>query len=439
MTIRTKQIRTPLLAAAILCAGATVHADGPNPSELRDLFDAGTRYTQRVEFPSRVGDLGDPESGRANFGVAADGVSGDPSQGLFEGTSAYAGEVVGNGRTCFSCHQAGSAHFGLPPLPLHASVAADDPLLTGFQADAGDDPLGFTNLDELGLILHKPNRFNPLLAEDDPLRQVFFWRRSTRLLNTVFTFGILGDGRARNLVEATRGAVFSHTQNGNLPFHDIVDVQRLQDISAFVEQQIDPPELVALLDSSDPMYQTLVNDPFYTVDVETDAEARGRDVFRHSCMSCHNTPNVFSNIDHVNGSAFSVAPHYGRPMDVGVAQRNALHLEFRRYDAQTGQRVPITIPLIREDGATVQVTVVDDVGVAGATGRYEDLHRFKVPQLRRVRQLGPYFHDNSAATLEDVVDYFNSDDYNHSTDGRKHPIHLNAHQRADLLAFLNVL
>ena len=36
--------------------------------------------------------------------------------------------------------------------------------------------------------------------------------------------------------------------------------------------------------------------------------------------------------------------------------------------------------------------------------------------------LGPYFHDNSTATLEDVVDYFNSDDYNQSTDGRELPI-----------------
>ena len=87
----------------------------------------------------------------------------------------------------------------------------------------------------------------------------------------------------------------------------------------------------------------------------------------------------------------------------------------------------------------MQVPVVDDVGLAGATFRFEDLHKFKVPQLRRVAQLGPFFHDNSAATLAEVVDYFNGDSYNQSVDGRRHPIHMNARERAALLAFLQIL
>jgi cytochrome c peroxidase len=62
-----------------------------------------------------------------------------------------------------------------------------------------------------------------------------------------------------------------------------------------------------------------------------------------------------------------------------------------------------------------------------------------VPQLRNIASLAPYFHDNSAATLEEVVDYFNSDAYNQSVDGREHPIHLGQHERAALLAFLRVL
>ena len=94
---------------------------------------------------------------------------------------------------------------------------------------------------------------------------------------------------------------------------------------------------------------------------------------------------------------------------------------------------------MRQDGEVVQWPVRDDVGAAAATGRYEDLYRFKVPQLRRVSQMAPYFHDNSAATLEEVVDYFNSSDYNHSADGRKFPIHLNHQERGDLLEFLRVL
>jgi cytochrome c peroxidase len=76
---------------------------------------------------------------------------------------------------------------------------------------------------------------------------------------------------------------------------------------------------------------------------------------------------------------------------------------------------------------------------AFVSGRLEDVHRFKVPQLRKIKDLGPYFHDDSAATLEEVVDYFNSDGYNRSADGAKNPVHLNATERANLLEFLKIL
>jgi len=45
----------------------------------------------------------------------------------------------------------------------------------------------------------------------------------------------------------------------------------------------------------------------------------------------------------------------------------------------------------------------------------------------------------SAPTLEAVVDYFNSDAYNRSPDGKKQPIHLNVNERNALLAFLRIL
>jgi cytochrome c peroxidase len=99
----------------------------------------------------------------------------------------------------------------------------------------------------------------------------------------------------------------------------------------------------------------------------------------------------------------------------------------------------LALPLARAAGVTVNVPVVDDVGLAGATGRFEDLHKLKVPRLRRISQPGPYFHDNSVSTLEGVVDYFNGPDYNSSPDGLNHPIHLTQEERSALLAFLRIL
>jgi cytochrome c peroxidase len=44
-----------------------------------------------------------------------------------------------------------------------------------------------------------------------------------------------------------------------------------------------------------------------------------------------------------------------------------------------------------------------DLGRFNVTGRSEDRHVFKVPGLRNVERTAPYFHDGSAATLEDAV------------------------------------
>lgn len=44
-----------------------------------------------------------------------------------------------------------------------------------------------------------------------------------------------------------------------------------------------------------------------------------------------------------------------------------------------------------------------DLGRYNVTGRDEDRHVFKVPSLRNVALTAPYFHDGSAATLEDAI------------------------------------
>ncbi len=42
-------------------------------------------------------------------------------------------------------------------------------------------------------------------------------------------------------------------------------------------------------------------------------------------------------------------------------------------------------------------------GRFNATGDEFDRHRFKVPSLRNIALTAPYFHDSSAATLEDAI------------------------------------
>ena len=53
-------------------------------------------------------------------------------------------------------------------------------------------------------------------------------------------------------------------------------------------------------------------------------------------------------------------------------------------------------------------SVTVDPGVGGVTGRENDLGRFKVPSLRNIGVTGPYMHDGRFATLEEVIDFYNS-------------------------------
>ncbi|AUX21940.1 uncharacterized protein SOCEGT47_024380 [Sorangium cellulosum] len=389
----------------------------------------------------------DPARGRALFGLAADSDTEDKSQALFEGPSvAFGGTVVSNQRTCFTCHRGLVVELGLPAAPLSASIDAGDALFTGIQADAQGDPDALGNLDELALIKYRPNRFNPQRGEDDPFRRVFFWRKSTRLINVAFGIGFLNDARGRTMFETDRGAVFSHTQSSDRRFDDLFSVQDGNDLEAFQFSQLSDPRLAALRDPSDPMFRVLARDPFYTVPVATRAQERGKRVFEKYCMTCHNVPNVFSNLSNIeplgNGETDVqnpvFGPSVGRTFNVGVSERNRHGLRFTHH-AGGGRFEPIVLPLVDEDGAVVPFEVTMDVGLAATTGRLQDVGRFKVPQLRRLARNAPYFHDNSAMTIEEVVDHFNSDFYNRSRDGRRFPIRLDHRQRADLIEFLRIL
>ncbi|MEM9462799.1 MAG: hypothetical protein AAGF11_52145 [Myxococcota bacterium] len=388
----------------------------------------------------------DADVGRGRFGVAADLVTEDTTTALFEGDSETAGSVISNGRTCFTCHRGQDHDFGLPAPPLSDTIPLTDSLFTGIDADAQGDPDAMHNLDEHGLFKIRPNRFNVARDPEDPFVQVFGWRKSPALTNIGLAHGLLTDLRGRTMFETARGAVFSHTQDTDLRFDDLFAQEDGDNIAAFLALQTSDPALLPLLDPTAPGYEALAEDPFATVPVSTKKQKRGKKLFKKFCMACHGTPNVFNDAAYLEPlghgerpTSFPTwAPSTGRGYDIGVSHVNTHNLRFTRK-MPDGSNQPITLPLAAEDGTLVEYDVYIDVGLAATTGRYEDIARFKAPQLRNVASHGPYFHDNSVDTLEGVVDYFNSNAYNNSKDGMLYPIHLNAKQRERLVAFLEIL
>ena len=69
-----------------------------------------------------------------------------------------------------------------------------------------------------------------------------------------------------------------------------------------------------------------------------------------------------------------------------------------------------------------------------------DLGAFKTPSLRNVELTAPYMFDGSLATLEDVVDHYDSGGMLHpNQDPRVSPRNLSAPEKAALVAFLRAL
>ena len=81
------------------------------------------------------------------------------------------------------------------------------------------------------------------------------------------------------------------------------------------------------------------------------------------------------------------------------------------------------------DAATNKVVRTTHPGRPLVTGRGRDISAVKLPPLRALATRPPYFHNGSAASLDDVVRFY----------GERFAIGFTPDERADLLAFLRSL
>jgi len=79
--------------------------------------------------------------------------------------------------------------------------------------------------------------------------------------------------------------------------------------------------------------------------------------------------------------------------------------------------------------ATGESVTTTDPGRAMITGKWADVGKFKGPILRALAARAPYFHNGSAPSLADVVDFYDT----------RFNLQLSAQERDDLIAFLHAL
>lgn len=82
-----------------------------------------------------------------------------------------------------------------------------------------------------------------------------------------------------------------------------------------------------------------------------------------------------------------------------------------------------------------------DKGLGEVTGMEADFGKFKAPTLRNIELTAPYMHDGRFATLEEVIEQYNSGVHFAANldDDLQAPLNLNESQKADLLSFLKTL
>jgi hypothetical protein len=125
-------------------------------------------------------------------------------------------------------------------------------------------------------------------------------------------------------------------------------------------------------------------------------------VLQGTCTTCHDTPNVGNH---------SVS----MPLNIGISDESRRTPDMPLYTL----RHKLTRAVIK----------TTDPGRALISGKWSDIGKFKGPTLRALAARPPYFHNGSAGTLSDVVNFYDT----------RFRIGFTAQEKQDLIAFLRSL
>ncbi len=348
----------------------------------------------------------------------------------------------GNGRSCADCHMPQEG-FQLSPAAVQARFAAlqekrvhdvhaDDPLFRAVDADDfrenGNGASDFSNLLENGLVrvtMALPANVSvvdPVTREPKAQRTVDLWRAVMPVFNVAITGadralplwppgaprvplagqepngpnrqgGYQHDARFATLQEQARGALLDHAQISGEPPRRMLD-----DLAAFESTLFSSLRVKTLARA-----MFLGSTPLPDADPALSAlEQEGKNIFTRACGQCH------GGTLHPGTSTPETA--FARPI-------------VRYHNIQTACPRPATDgyapcpPRLARNALTYRITLAtgafqfvttSDPGRLLLTGQPGDLGAMDNTQLRGIGRTAPYFHNNSAATMEEVLDHYDA-------------------------------
>lgn len=328
----------------------------------------------------------------------------------------------GNGRTCQTCHSNVTGTVSPEDARRRFAENRRDPL---FVHDGSDDGIGHgisRMLHDATVLVKIDLPLNVSLADDLSARSVTVRRGIPTTLNTPALDSVLmWDGREPNLASQARNAIHNHAQSD---FVSDAEMQRIADFEKSAEF-FSSPALRRFARGGPPPQLP---------EGYTESEKRGRRFFVDAplagdrknglCAVCHSGPML--------NQTNQFAPPPIRP---GLRFQSVLVSELNTAGN------PVREFIFENPDGTKKTIKSPDPGRALITGQsqnaqFDNVNAFKIPTLWGIRHTAPYFHDNSAKTLEDVVAHYNKF-FEIAT--APNPVVLTEQDQKDMVAYMKLL
>jgi cytochrome c peroxidase len=282
----------------------------------------------------------------------------------------------GNGRTCATCHTNETGTLSVSQAQSLYATNKKHPL---FRPIDSDERLGLTYtklVNDATVTVDIPLPPNVTLANNPTARSVTLRRgiptiRDAAALDTM----LMWDGREATLQTQARSAIMGHAEAAREPTAD-----QLDSIAAYEKTLFTSNALRDFAKGKAPSPAL----PEGT----TDSEKRGQAWFAETgvCGSCHGGPLLNRN-----------TPFNPLGIPAGTQIGSAAVSEFNLAGN------PIHTFLVTGPDGTVTPVLSPDPGLMLVTGDPQHANLFKMTSLRNLKNTAPYFHDNSAKNLEQVM------------------------------------
>ena len=315
----------------------------------------------------------------------------------------------GNGRTCRTCHSSDDGTLDPEEVVARLAENPSDPL---FLHDGLDDFVsGTTRISAHATILiERELPEGVVLVDDLSATSVVLRRGVPSTVNTpALDPALMYDMRNADLQDQALGAIERHAQAASAPTAAQLDA--IAEFQQMDNQFFSSRALKAFAEGGPPPALP---------QGRTASEKRGREFFvdapwnppnkKGACALCHSGP-MLNTANQFTTDATGAPPGW-RAFDILVSSRNLLNNPVHTFAVT--DRCNTTLE-VRSSDPGIMMTGVYNIPMLAQFLPPEEsciLHpaffanMFKTPQLFGVRHTAPYFHDNSAKSLEEVLQHY---------------------------------